>query len=246
MLSDKEHNKTSGSSIDLKIEHPDLKFVSRNYFEGNASGLKTTDNPGFSSHIDGLNSNNNTAYRYTVVMSKVVGNEKIGYTYPYSICYNRRGCKTRRGYLANIQTYSECLWDYIENVPKEDWEVNSSLIFSSNHINYLASQSSTLKITERWGTLILNRTPHANKHVRLSSYANVILDAEEKCSWWKCNHTVELMSFMGLSCTPISTWYAMDSLKQDYLHKASDENIAIKLNDYCKLHQGGLDCTCGH
>eukprot|EP00957_Ditylum_brightwellii_P116370 8876141-Ditylum_brightwellii.AAC.1 len=60
------------------------------------------------------------------------------------------------------------------------------------------------------------------------------------------NHTVELLYFMGLSCTPVTSWYALDELIKQYKTKPLTRNVTTILIEICKGHQGGLDRTCGH
>eukprot|EP00957_Ditylum_brightwellii_P196191 14948817-Ditylum_brightwellii.AAC.1 len=72
MLSDMEHNKYFGNQIGLKINHPDKDFVIENCFKGNGSGFKTSDNPGFASHIDSMDTRADKRYQCMTLMWQVV------------------------------------------------------------------------------------------------------------------------------------------------------------------------------
>eukprot|EP00957_Ditylum_brightwellii_P002395 183733-Ditylum_brightwellii.AAC.1 len=57
-----------GNKISTIIQHPDPKTMNEKYYEAFTGGFKTTEKPGFDSHIDVLNSRYNEGYAYVMVM----------------------------------------------------------------------------------------------------------------------------------------------------------------------------------
>jgi hypothetical protein len=99
-------NELFGNRIGTHVNHPFLDKVCNNSFEGITTGVKTQEQSGFGTHVDGHNSFSDPTYNETIVACEVVdvpANGSIPFgngekMFPFSIFFNRRGCETRCEY----------------------------------------------------------------------------------------------------------------------------------------------------
>ena len=245
ILGDRDRNKLFGGSIGEKIGHTNISFVSENCFEGNACGYKSQEQPFFNTHVDSLNSSSDKRYRYTAVMSSVEQHND-NYIFPFSIFYNRRGCETRCGYKLNIQKYLDDLKHFLNLIPLEDKTITDDLFIDVTDIERLTTLTSTMKIVLRENVLILHCKPHTNKHVQLSSFVKTIHCTYDSLTWWNYQYTIEYLFFVGLSCTPVTSWFSMQEIFYIYKKQPPTECLTVKLLEICKKQQGAIDRTTGH
>eukprot|EP00957_Ditylum_brightwellii_P177248 13502728-Ditylum_brightwellii.AAC.1 len=123
--------------------------------------------------------------------------------FPFAIFFNHCGCKTRceyknkgKAWLSDVLTYYNNMPEKLKNITSKAFDINQNM-----DIMY--------HLKERSGITIIHWSPHANKHLQLSSFCNMLVKAQTTLPWWNEYYIIEYLYFDGLVCTPVSPWFAM-------------------------------------
>jgi hypothetical protein len=203
-----------GNKIADIINHPNGSHAKHNKFEACSTGYKTEANNGFKSHIDILNSKHDPTFAYVMVMSSVYnvpanptiafGNDKK--YYPFAIFYNRSGCELACQTDSSIDRWLHDINSYLQSQPSYQKEITQRCLQISSSLEEVHV------IIKRRGQLYRHSKAHTDKHVQFSSACCTLLQARETLPWWRAVHVYEYLYFVGLTCTPVSAWFAMEEV----------------------------------
>ena len=101
-------------------------------------------------------------------------------------------------------------------------------------------------IHKQEGEIYCHKKAHVNTFLQYSSYCCTIHEVHATLPWWALVHVVEYLYFCGLTCTPVTPWFAMKEMMCHYPTHEPSCSLTELLANLCKGTQGGIDRATGH
>jgi len=160
--------------------------------------------------------------------------------FPSAIFYNRLGCERSCEFDSKIEDWLTDVKDYIDALPTNLKQINKSCLEVS------ASNAEVSNIIQQNNQKYCHRKAHINKHVQLSSFVNSLKDCQDFLPWWTHVHTIEYLQFVGMCCTPVSSWFVIDHILRHRRNHPPNQNLTEEMIAISIEIQGGIDRATGH